>query len=86
MPHIPASALLAVFALGDAAAVSRLLPTGDPRLNLSGAAFQCLDATKGTPLIMAVLLGHTHIVRLLLERAPNTAVDYVDGNGSTAGA
>jgi hypothetical protein len=38
MPHIPAQALYCACWDGDAAAVSRLLPAGGTRLNLSGHA------------------------------------------------
>jgi ankyrin repeat protein len=33
---------------------------------------------------LAAARGHTGIVRVLLERAPNTAVDYIDAVGYTA--
>ena len=83
MPSIPAQALYDACSTGDAAAVSRLLPTGGTRLNLSGPSFQT-SATKSTPLIAAATHGHTEIVRLILERAPNTTVDHVDANDDTA--
>ena len=83
MPHIPAEALYSACLAGDAAAVSRLLPAGGSRLNLSGPRFQAPNS-KGTPLIAAAALGHTEIVRMILERAPNTAVDHADVNGDTA--
>jgi ankyrin repeat protein len=51
---------------------------GGTSLNLSGPNFQC-HVSKNTPLMMAVMEGHTDIVRMILERAPNTAVDDVDG-------
>ena len=72
---------------GDAAAVSRLLPAGGCRteLDLCGPAFQHPDpASKTTPLIVAAARGHTQIVRMILERAPNTKVDYADAVGFTA--
>ena len=60
----------------------RLLPSGGTHFNLSGAHFQ--EPNKGTPLMAAAHFGHTDIVRMLLERAPNTAVDYATANGWTA--
>jgi hypothetical protein len=33
---------------------------------------------------MAATFGHTAIVRMLLQRAPNTAVDHGDATGFTA--
>ena len=74
-PSIPAPALFNACGAGDAAAVSRLLPP----LNLSGPRFQAPD-TMTTPLIVAAWCGYTEIVRLLLERAPNTTVDSVDAS------
>jgi ankyrin repeat protein len=85
MPSIPAQALYNACLAGDAAAVSRLLPAGGTQLNLSGPRFQHPDPTsKSTPLIEAAFGGHTAIVRMLLERAPNTTVDYVAVHGATA--
>ena len=81
--NIPVQALLAACRSGDAAAVSRLLPAGGTRLNLSGQRYQEPN-TKGTPLIRAAMNGHIEIVRMILERAPNTKVDHVDGDGDTA--
>jgi hypothetical protein len=83
MPTISAEALYNACVHGDAAAVSRLLPAGGTRLNLSGPAFQA-HSNKTTPLIVAATRGHTEIVRMILERAPNTAVDYADASGATA--
>ena len=62
---------------GDAAAVSRLLPAGGTELDLSGPDFQ-EPTCKSSALIVAATFGHTDIVRIMLERARNTAVDYVD--------
>jgi len=81
MPHIPAQALYEACAAGDAAAVGRLLP--GTRLNLSGPRFQAPNG-KTTPLILAAGFGHKEIVRMMLVRAPNTAVDYMSSNGYTA--
>ena len=84
MPHIPAEAMFNACLAGDAAAVSRLLPAGGTRLNLSGPRFQAPD-NKSTPLIAAASThGNTEIVRMILERAPNTAVDHADADGDTA--
>jgi hypothetical protein len=85
--HFPAQALLAACTAGDVAAVSRLLPAGDPssRLNLGGRRFQH-PATKSTSIMVAALGGHIEIMRMLLARAPNTPVDDVDAMGFTAGA
>ena len=83
MPTIPAQALYEACVRGDAAAVSRLLPAGGTPLNLSGPDFHS-DADKDTPLMVASIQGHTDIVRMILERAPNTAVDYMDTIGNTA--
>jgi ankyrin repeat protein len=70
---------------GDAAAVSRLLPVGGTDLDLSGAPFQHPNPNeKGTPLMVAAQYGHTGIVRIILERAPNTAVDYANATFATA--
>ena len=68
---------------GDAAAVSRLLPAGGTPLNLSGPDCQFFDG-KSTPLLLAAGDGHTEIVRMLLDRAPNIAVDYMNAAGATA--
>jgi ankyrin repeat protein len=84
MPHIPAQALYNACLTGDTAAVSRLLPESGTRLNLSGLSFQCPDDIKSTPLIAAATLGHMEIVRMILERAPKTAVDHTDADGDTA--
>ena len=60
------------------------LPEGHYMLcDSSGPDFQCLSR-KQTPLIVAAGNGHTEIVRMLLERAPNTAADYADASGATA--
>ena len=75
MPSIPAQALYNACLDGDAAAVSRLLPLGGTPRNLSGPAFQNPE-DKSTPLIAAAEGGHTEIVRMILERAPCTAVDH----------
>jgi len=83
MPNINAQALYDACAAGDAAAVSRLLPAGGTPRNLNGLAFQH-PTLKSTPLIAAAEGGHTEIVRLILERAPNTAVDHVIAIGDTA--
>jgi ankyrin repeat protein len=83
MPNIPAQALFNACFDGDAAAVSRLLPAGGTSLDLSGPHFQHPD-DKSTPLIAAALYGHTSIVRMILERAPNTTVDFVGAHGVTA--
>ena len=83
MPSIPAQALYEACAAGDAAAVSRLLPAGGTPLNLSGPRFQAPN-TKRTPLIAAAAGGHAEIVRMILERAPNTAVGHMDAHGDTA--
>jgi len=69
---------------GDAAAVSRLLPAGGTQLNLSGPRFRTPDTIKSTPLMAAAIYGHREIVRMILERAPNTSVDYADAHGITA--
>jgi len=78
MQSIPARALFMACFHGDAAAVSRLLPAGGTPLDLSGPRFQHPDHQKSTPLIVAAEGGHTDIVRMILERAPKTAVDYKD--------
>jgi len=59
MPPIPAQALLNACQAGDAAEVSKLLPAGGTRLNLSGQAFQDHQVDKSTPLILAAWHGHT---------------------------
>ena len=71
MPPIPAQALIAACQAGDAAAVSRLLPAGGTNRTLSAQRFQSPN-DKATPLIIAAKRGHTGIVRMILERAPNT--------------
>jgi ankyrin repeat protein len=83
MPDISGEALYNACSTGDAAAVSRLLPAGGTQLNLSGPRFQ-EPTTKSTPLMMAAWRGHTEIARMLLARAPNTAVDFADARGATA--
>jgi len=83
MPSIPAEALFDACCSGDAAAVSRLLPAGGTSLDLSGQNFRCPNF-KNTPLLVAVLEGHADIVRMILERAPNTAVDYATAQSFTA--
>ena len=55
------------------------LPAAGTPLNLSGPSFQAPD-TNSTPLIVAAWCGHIDIVRMLLTRAPNTTVDYVDAS------
>jgi hypothetical protein len=82
MASINPEALYNACVSGDAAAVGRLLPAGTP-LNLSGPRFQ-LRSHKRTPLIAAAARGHTDIVRMILERAPNTTVDYATVVGFTA--
>ena len=84
MPNINAQALFNACVVGDAAAVSRLLPVGGTPRNLSGPRFQCPDDTKSTPLIAAAMGGHTDIVRMILERAPNTPVDDAVATRATA--
>ena len=81
--HIPAEALFMACAIGDAAAVSRLVPAGGSELNLCGPNFQH-PYHKSTPLSLAAQGGHIEIVRMILERAPNTAVDYTVAIGYTA--
>jgi hypothetical protein len=83
MPSIPAPALYNACAAGNAAVVRKLLPAGGTRLNLSGPRFQSAD-DQVTPLMVAVQSGHADIVRMLLERAPNTAVGYMNPPGVTA--
>jgi len=81
--HIPAHELRMACVAGDAAAVSRLLPAGGTQLNLSAARFQD-PSFKSTPLIKAAVRGHVEIVRMILERALDTDVDYKDEDGATA--
>jgi len=83
MTNINAAALYNACLAGDAAAVSRLLPAGGTPRNLSGQRFQ-FNNTKTTPLMAAAEGGHTEIVRMMLERARNTIVDYADAQGYTA--
>ena len=65
--------------------MGRLLPEGGTELDLSGPAFQLPDdETKITLLMLAAAGGHTDVVRMILERAPNTTVDSVDVRGFTA--
>jgi len=84
MPAIPAQALIAACQAGDAAAVSRQLPAGGTPRNLSGQRFQSPSYSGCTPLMIAAKLGHLEIVRMILERAPNTTVDYAVASGCTA--
>ena len=84
MPSISAHVLYNACAAGDAAAVSRLLPPGGTPRNLSGQRFQSPRGHQSTPLIIAAELGHMEIVRMILERAPNTNADYADAVGDTA--
>ena len=67
----------------SAAALRRLLPAGGTPRNLSGQRFQ-FQTTKNTPLIAAAAHGHTEIVRMILERARNTTLDYANAQGFTA--
>ena len=83
MPHIPAQDLYCACLDGDAAAVSRLLPAGGTRLNLSGPRFQAPN-DKSTPLMAAAAGGHTEIVRMTPERAPKTSLDHVNANDVAA--
>jgi ankyrin repeat protein len=83
LTFIPAAALFDACAGGDATAVSRLLPAGGTVVNLSGARFQ-RARDKDTPLMQAAWRGHTSIVRMILERAPNTSVDHADLSRGTA--
>jgi ankyrin repeat protein len=83
MPSINAQALYSACYYGDAAAVSRLLPAGGTPRNLSGPSYQ-RPVNKYTPLTAAAMGGHTEIVRLILDRAPNTAVDHATAIGDTA--
>ena len=84
MTNINATALFNACVAGDAAAVSRLLPAGGTPRNLSGQRFQFPDAAKTTPLMLAAFGGHTDMVRMILERAPNTTVDHGSAVGVTA--
>ena len=61
----------------------RLLPAGGARLHLSGTRVQCPN-DKSSPLMVTATHGHADIVRMILARAPNTAVDYVGASGGTA--
>jgi len=81
MPSIHFPTLYNACMDGDAAAVSRALPA--TRLNLSGPRFQA-PGGKSTPLMAAAQKGSAETVRIILKRAPNTAVDYVDATGDTA--
>jgi len=81
--NIPAQVLYSACAAGDAAAVRRLLPAGGTQLNLNGPRFQSA-ADKSTPFVVAANGGHAEIVRMILELAPNTTVDYVATHGVTA--
>jgi len=83
MTSINAEALFKACFSGDAAAVNRLLPGGTPR-NLSGQRFHQFNADKTTPLMAAAGRGHTEIVRMILQRARNTPVDYANARGFTA--
>jgi hypothetical protein len=83
MPNINAQALYNACYCGDAAAVSRLLPAGGTPRNLSGPAFQ-EPISKSTPLKVAAEGGHIEIVRMILERAPNTPVDHTGAICGTA--
>jgi ankyrin repeat protein len=83
MTNINAEALYKACVSGDAAAVSRLLPAGGTPRNLSGQRFQ-FHTSKNTPLIAAAEGGHTEIMRMLLDRARNTIVDYANVYGFTA--
>jgi ankyrin repeat protein len=83
MPSISVKALHNACIRGDVAAVSRLLPARGTPLNLSGLRFQS-SPHKTTPLMNASCGGHMDIVRLILDRARNTAVDHANQIGSTA--
>jgi len=83
MTNINPEALFNACVAGDAAAVSRLLPAGGTPRNLSGQRFQ-FHTEKSTPLIAAAAYGHTEIVRVILERARNTTLDYANTQGYTA--
>jgi hypothetical protein len=83
--HLLGNMLRSACLAGNAAAVGRLLPEGGTELDLSGPAFQLPDdETKITLLMLAAAGGHTDVVRMILERAPNTTVDSVDVRGFTA--
>ena len=84
MSPISAQALYIACRSGDAAAVSSLLPAGGTGLNLSGPAFQLPAPGHSTPLIVAAAFGHTDIVRMLLELARNTDVNYLATPGFSA--
>jgi hypothetical protein len=69
---------------GDPAAFSRVLPegSGTPE-DLSAPDFRHWE--PGNPrclLSVATQMGSTEIVRVILERAPNTPVDFVDAAGA----
>jgi len=49
----------------------------------SGPQFRSPN-TKTTPLIAAASNGNVQIVRMLLDRAPNTDVNYADARVATA--
>jgi ankyrin repeat protein len=83
MASINPEALYNACVAGDASAVSRLLPAGGTPRNLSGPRFQ-FNNHKNTPLIAAGASGYTDIVRMMLERARNTNVDYANAHGVTA--
>ena len=83
MANINPKALYTACLNGDAAAVSRLLPAGGTPRNLSGQRFQ-FNTDRITPLMVAAALGHTDIVRMILQRARNTPVDYANARGFTA--
>jgi hypothetical protein len=78
MTNINPKGLYTACSNGDAAAVSRLLPAG----NLSGLRFQTPNS-KSSPLMAAAARGHTDIVRIILQRAPNTTVGDDDTQGLT---
>ena len=88
---IDASALYHACIDGDVETVARLLPSSSSdlsrrnarRLDLSDVMYRS-PTTKTTPLIAAAGRGYTKIVKLILERAPDTAVDYVDARIATA--
>ena len=60
----------------------KLLSTFASNLNLR--RYTKVPEHKGTPLMAAAQMGHTEIVRIMLERAPKTLVDYVNAHGHTA--
>jgi len=74
---------------GDTGAVSSLLRPGAfpgidiSGMDLSGPRFRSPN-TKTTPLIAAASDGNVEIVRMLLDRAPNTDVNYADARVATA--